>query len=509
MKLLPLILVAGLITCLSVMAAEWEVVDPDGQGMDASVLAELTTQLASGELGQIDGVAVLRNGQMVYREYFRGYQGENLPVYSVTKSVGSILMGTLKRDGLITTDDLLVDYFDQYAGIQFNSHRAKITIADLLKQRHGQDWNEWPYSNDPNHPIATMLNSPDWLRTVISWPMAGDPDLEFRYSTGASTLMSGIILHATGQTPQVYAREQLFDPLGISSSRWAINVLESRDVAIEESGFPDGIAPLGFSLWLDIDDMATIGQMMLNGGVLDGKRIVTEDWISESTATYSDMQTDPQIFTSPTSGHGYQWWLTTFVDSQNREFESYYANGYGRQYIFVIPGADMVVVSLAADYNREGPGMGAAMREYILPAIKSSSAQFPLSSRLNGSWFDQATPGQGINLEVLESRDEALVYWYTYDSAGNQQWMIGQGPIIDDVAQLGLLTAQGGRLNRPDPPTLSAWGTATLRFDSCLAGQFDYASEGGDESGTINLSRLTGLEACQSARGKFATFDVP
>ncbi|MFK7957677.1 MAG: serine hydrolase domain-containing protein [Lysobacterales bacterium] len=484
-------------------AFEWQAVPPASQGMDEALLASLTARLATGELGRVDGLMVVRGGQEVYREYFRGYQGEPLPIYSVTKSVGSILIGTLVRDSLISTSAPLNSAFTQYPQIQQDPLRQQITIEHVLQQRHGYNWIEWPYGRE-DHPISTMLGSTDWLRTVLTWPMAEPPGQTFQYSTGASGLMSGIVLDATGLNTQAYAQQALFEPLGISRIRWGINCLDSRQICIAEEGFPLGNAPLGFGLWLTLPDMARIGLMMAQGGRFDSQQLISQDWIDASVQTYSTPASDPEVFSVPGSGYGYQWWIQPITDDLSRTFDMYYANGYGRQFIMMIPEADLVVVQLAEDYQYDGPGIGTALREHILPAITVSGQREPLSARLNGSWYDPESPAQGVNLEVLESRGEALAYWYTYDDRGNQRWLIGQGPIADDTASLELLVTTGGRPAQATAATVESWGTAELSFDSCLHGQMTFISTDGANQGVIPLSRLTGAENCASNAAKSA-----
>lgn len=498
---IPLLLPALLLTLVGVASGfEWEDVPPATQGLDGALLDALTPRIDSGELGEIQGVMVIRGGQVVYREHFRGYAGEPLRVFSVTKSVGSILLGTLERRGLLDVNTALNDHFPTYPQARLDPLRRQITVQHVLQQRHGYDWDEWPYTGAPDHPIPVMTRSPDWFRTVLTWPMAGPPGQEFRYSTGASGLMSGIVTNATGKTVQTYAREALFDPLGIGAVDWALDDLNQPGGILDEDDFPEGNAPLGFGLWMTLPDLARIGQMMLDGGTWEGQQIIREGWLEDSIRPWSNSLTDPEVFTAPGFGYGYQWWVLPITDAFGRTFDAYYALGYGRQYILIFPQADLVVVQLAEDFQYEGPGIGVGLREHILPAMTTDPREFePMRARLNGSWFDPEVPGQGLNVEVLEERNEALVYWYTYDEAGSQRWLIGQGPIDEaGVAHLEFLVTSGGRPALPTTPDLVSWGTAELSFDSCMSGRLLFTADGLE--GEVPLTRLTGAGACADAK---------
>ena len=124
-----------------------------------------------------------------------------------------------------------------------------------------------------------------------------------------------------------------------------------------------------------------------------------------------------------------------------------------------------------------------------------------MTAQLNGSWYDPEAPGQGLNLEVLEDRGEALAYWYSYDSEGRQVWLVGQGPIdAAGVARLDFLITRGGRPGLPQEPVREAWGTGELSFDSCTRGRLLFASDLAGLEGEIPLARLTGGERCAEVK---------
>jgi CubicO group peptidase (beta-lactamase class C family) len=409
----------------------WPVRTAEEAGLDATHIDAAIAQIQSGVVGQIRSLIIIKDGYLVTRRYFNN-MGEKRPVYSVTKSVGSALLGIAKYQGAdIQTTASVMDYLPQYSNINNFNQANQITLHDLLTQRHGYNWDEWtvPYGN-PNNPVSQMLNVTDWYRFALQWPIIKSPDEDFAYSTGHSSLMSPILQNRTGRDVYDFARDELFTPLDISDTHWElINGGGTQGQGITR--FPFGLEPLGFGLWLTPLDMAKIGELYRLGGVWQGERLLAEDWVTQSVQKYSDGLSDPDVFTDEHSGYGYQWWVIRLVDQLNRPFEMYYANGYGRQYIFVLPEVNTVIVSTADDYTRDGPGMGTVMRENLLLAFaQPETVTFPLSSDLNGSWFNPQTNGQGINIEILDGGQAFVGYWYTYEPAGGQQrWFTLQGTI--------------------------------------------------------------------------------
>jgi CubicO group peptidase (beta-lactamase class C family) len=216
-----------------------------------------------------------------------------------------------------------------------------------------------------------MLQTQVWYRTVLEWPIEYAPDTDFAYSTGASSLMSLILNNITNKTPQQFIQESLYQPLDITDFHWELieaNGMIGQGISV----FPSNLAPLGFGIWLKPIDMAKIGELIRTGGIWQEQRLLSEAWIDNFKTSNSDGVTDPDIFGRSNSGYSYQWWQQNFNDAQGRTFQCYYANGYGRQYIFIFPEANMVVISTANDYDSQtssSQGIGALLRNYILPGI--------------------------------------------------------------------------------------------------------------------------------------------
>ncbi len=479
---------------LKAQSFTWPVNTAENVGMDPHYIEAAISQIESGAAGNIRSLIIIKEGQLITERYFNN-NGEKRPVYSVTKSVGATLLGIAKHQGAdINPSASIMDYLPQYNTI-FNFNQANnITLHDLLTQRHGYNWDEWslPFSS-PSNPVYQMLQTFDWYKFALQWPITQAPDLNFTYSTGHSSLMSPILQNRTNRDVYEFATNELFQPLDISDTHWElINGGGSQGQGISQ--FPFGTEPLGYGLWMKPIDMAKIGELYRQGGVWQGQRLLSEDWISKSTQLYSDGNTDSDVFADEYAGYGYQWWSLRFVDDLGQQTDMYYANGYGRQYIFVIPELNAVIVSTADDYGSDGPGMGTVLRENLLLAFDHNEAStISLTDDLNGSWYWPENSGQGINIEILNQGANILGYWYTYEeTGGNQRWFTFNGDINDDEAEFEIYSTSGGGFVESEPPEVSVWGTGKLIAYSCSSGLFTFESSDQTTVGEIPLTRLTG-----------------
>ena len=152
-----------------------------------------------------------------------------------------------------------------------------------------------------------------------------------------------------------FAEKRLFDPLGIDSYEWY--------------AFPNApeMIVASSTLYLRPRDMAKIGQMYLDGGVWNGTRIVSENWVTQSTQQAIGMVAAESPIPSLNPAYGYLWWLGTFPTGSTK---TYFAAGWGGQFIFVFPEVEMVVVFTAGGFEDQNyDALLQIVNQYILPAI--------------------------------------------------------------------------------------------------------------------------------------------
>ena len=464
-------------------------------GLCAQPFDGLGEAVASGDYGNVKGVVVSRHGEIIYEDYFRGTDADDLhQVQSVTKSVGSALVGIAHRKGLIRLDQALEDHFSGLYDMSQGALADKraITVEQVLTHRLGVEWDETSTDyRDVANSTNQMINAADWYRFVLERPMAYQPGSNVTYNSGASTLMSRLLRSATGVGPDEFARRELFDPLGIGPVRWELYSDQGPGTGMTVWPIPDGDPPLGFSLWLRARDMLKIGELYLNGGVHEGRRILDEAWISASWTRHSHAG-NSDYSPAPNWGYGYQWWRTKVDDPAGRSWHVFFASGWGSQVIFVLPELNLVVVTVADNYDWDGPDVGTLLITRILPELHPY-----LDARFDGAWYDTDTVGQGFSMEVREARNQLVSFWYTYTDTGEKRWFLIQGEVVDGVGEAIIYDTEGGRFLSDDPVGLVQWGTGRFRPLDC--NRMDLEIESDEINVTIPLTRLSGT--CYEAPG--------
>ena len=310
----------------AVPGVEWEVAQPEEHGMNpASLDAARTYAFADGMNTQ--GVVVVHDGVIVAEWYADGADEESWATgHSVAKSFTSALVGIAIEDGLIPgVEEPMVTYFPEWAG----SQRETITLRDVLQMSSGLDWVE----DNPAAPTETdsaqlVLGEQDQLTYASSPPAASEPGSVWSYSSGDTMLLSGVIEQATGMPADEYARQEIFDPLGMERAEWG------RDTH-------------GPTLtWCCIDatsrEFARFGLLYERQGTWGDEQIMPKAWVAES------LEPAPQSANS----YGYQWWL---VRADELPDDTFKASGLDGQYIYVIPSLDLVVVRNGTYVKEPGP----------------------------------------------------------------------------------------------------------------------------------------------------------
>lgn len=272
---------------------------------------------AAEGLPRMHSLLVDWHGDLILECYFHSARAASLAdIKSVSKSVISALVGiAIARGYLPGVYAPIAPYFPFLSSTAAGARKKQITIADLLTMRSGlESTSRWNY--------GAWVKSPNWVRYALSRPLLSPPGEQMDYSTGNTHLLSAILTKATRRDTWTFAEETLAKPLGFRLPRWP------RD--------PQGIYFGGNEMLMTPRDMLKFGELYLHWGRLNGRQIVPEAWVAASFVPRTQ---------SPISGHeyGYGWWM-----DQMEGHQTYFAWGFGGQYIFVVPDLDLVVVTTSS-----------------------------------------------------------------------------------------------------------------------------------------------------------------
>lgn len=342
------------------------------------------------------GFLVLRDGGVALEVYRHQAQpSTRFLSNSMAKSIVSILIGIAIAEGKIAdVNDPVVHYLPELAGGAFKD----VSIKCLLQMAAGIRWNE-----DYLHPET------DFARFVQAW-MEGSPSYEelmagceaeepscarMEYQSIITQVLGHLLEAATGLPLNEYCEQALWRKLGAESDAFFYGGTNQTRIS----------AAVGFGATLR--DYARFGLMVMNGGRMNSRQLVPEDWIRESTtplgASELPKPVGPEQDYAEQLGYAYQWWL---VDGGIAA-----AMGIYGQAIYVNPARRTVIVQLSA-WSEPDPDDGWSEMLAVMNAIAESRQPARIT---DGWWAENATFYEKIrrhpfNQELLGGRLDENVF---------------------------------------------------------------------------------------------------
>lgn len=277
-------------------------------------------------LDNVTGLIVLKDGQIAYETYQRGNTPDTRWMsMSVAKSIASTLLGAAIVDGHVGgLDDLVTTHVPALEGSAYDG----VTLHDILLMASGVAWNE-TYT-DPSSDRRDLLRAQIEQRpgaameVMAALPRAHPPGSHHTYSTGETQVLAEIIRGATGMTLSDYLSERIWVPAGMESdATWWLDS-------------PDGTEIAGSGLAATLRDFARFGQFFLEGGVIDGRAVLPEDWTTVAGA--------PQTLSDGTPlDYGYMWWPGWTEDAIDDG--AFAAVGIQGQNIYINPARGVVIAA--------------------------------------------------------------------------------------------------------------------------------------------------------------------
>jgi len=307
----------------------------------------------------IAGIVALKKGAVYYEKYFNQCVATSrLHVYSVAKSIISVLIGIAIDKGLIKSiNQKVLEFFPDYVVRKREKTLQKVTLKDMLTMTAPYKYKFSPYtyiryfmSDDKAKFSLDLLGGKGKIGDFKYTPLVG-PDI-----------LSAILVKVTGKSVLDFATENLFTPLGINVEG---NVVLHN--AKEQSAFNKattisgwvvdnvGTNSGGWGLTLSAFDMAKIGQLYLNNGMWGDKQIVSREWLNETTKVHSQWEKNNLKY-------GFLWWI---IDGKEG---IYSAMGDGGNVIYVNTEKE-IVVSIASLYKPKVEDRIEFIKEYIEPLL--------------------------------------------------------------------------------------------------------------------------------------------
>lgn len=314
---------------------------PAAEGVDARGIGAFLDALEAAPDIEPHSVMIMRHGRLIAAGWWAPYGPDRVHLlYSLSKSFTGTAAGLAAAEGLLDLDAPVVSYFPEFAADITDPGSRSILVRHVASMASGHLAETWSMAveGDPAEPVrGFLLLAPD-----------RDPGTVFAYNQSATYTLGAIVQKLTRQSLTEYLRPRLFDPLGIGETAW-LQFPEGRDA--------------GFSgLHATTDAIARLGQLYLNGGVWNGKRLLPAWWVAEATRPHISNPGDGG-WPDWEQGYGFQFWMSR---------HGFRGDGAFGQFCLILPEQD-AVIAITADTEQMQAVLDAVW-EHLLPAFGTVAA---------------------------------------------------------------------------------------------------------------------------------------
>ena len=297
----------------------------------------------AGQLPRLHTLIVAHDGATLLEATFRGSPADRpVNIKSLAKTVLATLVGCAVDRGVLDgPEQPITTALGPLVPANADPRIELVTIGHLLSMQAGLE-----RTSGANY--GSWVTSRNWVQNALSRPFVAEPGGPMLYSTGSSHLLSAILTQTTGQTTHQLANAWLAEPLNIRIPPW------DRD--------PQGIYLGGNNMLLSPRGLLRFGEMIRQGGRLDGREVVSRDWITTSW--------QPRT-ASRWTGHryGYGWFMT-----ETAGHDHYYGWGYGGQMLHVVPSLALTIaVTSDPNVRSREEGHMAGLRALVAETIASAA----------------------------------------------------------------------------------------------------------------------------------------
>lgn len=307
---------------------------PEKQGISSSAILAFV-EAADEQIDTMNSFMLVRHGHIVAGGWWSPYDAKSPHMlFSLSKSFTSTAVGMAVAEGKLSIDDEVLKFFPEDAPAEPSANLKAMRVRDLLCMSAG-------------HQTEVSLGASEtWTKAFLAHPVSHKPGTHFLYNTPATYMLSAIVQKMTGMTVLDYLRPRLFEPLGIENPTWGTS--------------PQGISLGGYGLNVRTEHIARFGQLYLQKGDWNGRRLIPASWVEAATARQTSNGSNPK--SDWDQGYGYQFWRC--------RHGLYRGDGAFGQFCIVMPEQDAVVAITSGGRN-----MQAVMNlvlEKLLPAMQAA-----------------------------------------------------------------------------------------------------------------------------------------
>jgi CubicO group peptidase (beta-lactamase class C family) len=292
-------------------------------------------------------VVVMHAGKLIAERYAEGY-GPYTPIWghSLTKCVTSALIGILVQQG-----ELRVDERVPLAAWRApdNPHHG-ITVEQLLRMTSGLPFDE---TNNPLNPATRMwFLERDMAGFAARFPLEHPPGSTWGYSNLGYLILSRLVRDAAGGgalDAERFAHRELFEPLGMHTVTFDADATRTLVGASH--------------MYASARDWARFGQLYLDDGVVDGRRILPPGWAAYSASQTLKTGYGAGFWTNRLNEGSVPFWDTAWGMPELPR-DMFFGRGYLGQFLVIVPDEQLVVARFGLSHSG-GTGIGKVVARII------------------------------------------------------------------------------------------------------------------------------------------------
>lgn len=336
---------------------------PESQGVPSGVILSFVEELQSRRELEMHNLLILRNGKMLYENSF-GPQDYRIwkNTYSECKSITCLAIGLLYDEGKLSPQDKVINILGDAVPLSSRLKFKNLTVEDLLTMRSTVIFNE-----------ASSMATTEWVKGFFSSGTIGEMGKTFNYNSLNSYMLSVIVNKLAGMSMCDYLEEKLFRHMGITGYFW--------------EKCPQGIEKGGWGLYIRPEDIAKLGQLILNKGSWNGKQLISEKWLNMAVSAYC---------TTPPEYGNYEYGYHIWIGANN----SFLFNGMLSQNVMGFRDSGILIVSNA------GIAEMFQQSKYYDIVCKHLGRNFPARLQEDISSYRKLHPDTGILRKIFNFRQK-------------------------------------------------------------------------------------------------------
>jgi CubicO group peptidase (beta-lactamase class C family) len=329
----------------------WRTAAARDTSLDEAKLAALVQSMidadpAARRPSMIHSLVVAHRGKLVLEEYFYGFNRETPhDTRSAGKTFSSVLLGAaMMRGSKLSRESRIVDVMAPLGPFANSDPRkSRITLAHLMTHTAGLACNDADDASPGNEGrMQDQTAQPNWWKYTLDLPMAHEPGKRYAYCSANTNLVGGALSVGTKTWLPALFDRAVARPLQFGRYYWNL--------------MPTGEGYLGGGAYIRPRDLLKVGQVYLDGGVWNGKRIVPKSWVAQSTTPFIDISPETTGLSAEEfrnyymAGRDALAWHGYAVTAGGRTYSGYAATGNGGQLLIVMPEVQLAVVMTGGNY---------------------------------------------------------------------------------------------------------------------------------------------------------------